>query len=308
MEELIKKYLEYLKVERNYSDHTVIAYENDLYQLLHFIAGETGRDTQSVSADGVDRLAIRLWMGELRQNGISRNSIARKSTAVRSFFKYCYKRGFTINNPAHLLIVPKKELRLPATVRPGEMEDLFQIIDLSTAEGKQDRAILELMYSSGIRLSELISLNVNDLDFRSGQIMVTGKGNRQRIIPVGNHAQTACRDHIQSRNSLFTKDSDMDARKALFIAPRGKRINASKVKRLVKEYLTRAANVSQKSPHVLRHTFATHMLDAGADIRMIKEFLGHINLSSTQIYAHTSMEYLKKVYKQAHPRAESKIQ
>lgn len=308
MEDLIKKYLEYLKVERNYSDHTVLAYKNDLHQLLHFIADDSGVDSKDVSAEHVSRLAIRLWMGDLRENGISRNSIVRKTTAVRSFFKYCFKRGFTENNPAHLLVIPKKEMRLPATVRPEEMENLFQIIDVSTPEGTQDRAILELMYSSGVRLSELINLNVNDLDFRSGQITVTGKGNRQRIVPVGKHAQIACKNHIQTRNSLFKKESDIDARKALFIAPRGKRMNASKVKRLVKEYLTRAANVSQKSPHVLRHTFATHMLDAGADIRMIKEFLGHINLSSTQIYAHTSMEYLKKVYKQAHPRAESKIQ
>ncbi len=305
MEELINKYLAYLRVERNSSEHTLLAYKKDLLQLLHFVADESGVDPADVDAEDIERLTIRLWMGELRQKRISRNSIARKTTAVRSFFKYCYKRGYIEGNPAHLLVVPKKEKRLPVAVRPAEMENLFEMIDSGTPGGRQDRAILELLYSTGIRLSELISLNVNDLDFRAGQVTVTGKRNRQRIVPVGQHALTACTNHIRSRGSLFTKASDTDARKALFIAPRGKRMNATKVKRLVKEYLSQAAHVSQKSPHVLRHTFATHMLDAGADIRIIKEFLGHQNLSSTQIYAHTSMEYLKKIYKQAHPRAES---
>src|SRR5690625_766158 len=196
MEELINKYLAYLRVERNSSEHTLLAYKKDLLQLLHFVADERGVDPADVDAEDIERLTIRLWMGELRQKRISRNSIARKTTAVRSFFKYCYKRGYIEGNPAHLLVVPKKETRLPVAVRPAEMENLSDMIDSGTPGGRQDRAILELLYSTGIRLSELISLNVNDLDFRAGQVTVTGKRNRQRIVPVGQHALTACTNQI----------------------------------------------------------------------------------------------------------------
>jgi len=308
MRKSIEKYLNYLKIERNSSLHTIISYRNDLEQLLDFAAGEQGLEPKNVQLHSIDRLTIRLWMGELSENGIARNSIARKVAAVRSFFKYCFKRGYVEKNPAHLLIVPKKEQRLPVTVAAEEINSMMELADGKTPETQQERAILELFYSSGIRLSELVNLNVNDVDIRQRQVTVLGKGNKQRVIPIGKKAIEAHKNHLKTRGELLTEKSENDDKKALFIAPRGGRIYPRKVQRIIESYLAKTSEVTQKSPHTLRHSFATHMMDAGADIRMIKEFLGHNDLNSTQIYTHTSIERLQKVYSKAHPRAESNIQ
>jgi len=307
MKKSIEKYLSYLNIERNYSRHTITSYRNDLLQLLDFIAEEQQIIPMNVELPSVDRLTIRLWMGELSEKGISRNSIARKVAAVRSFFKYCFKRGYVQKNPAHLLIVPKKEKRLPVTVTHSDIQNMMELADDNTPEVQQERAILELFYSTGIRLSELVNLDVNDVDVRKSQVTVLGKGNKQRVIPIGGKAVDAYKKHLKTRPSLLTDTSENDDKKALFIASRGGRIYPRKVQRIIETYLTKTSEVTQKSPHTLRHSFATHMLDAGADIRMIKEFLGHTDLNSTQIYTHTSMERLQKVYSKAHPRAESNI-
>lgn len=308
MKNSIEKYLNYLNIERNSSRHTIISYRNDLLQLLDFVAAEHGIDPDDVNLNSVDRLTIRLWMGELSDKGITRNSIARKVAAVRSFFKHCYKRGYVEKNPAHLLIVPKKKKRLPVTIPPEDIKKMMELAEENSPEVHQERAILELFYSSGIRLSELVNLNVNDVDVRQSQVTVLGKGNRQRVIPIGRKALQAYNNHLKTRSRLLTKSSGNDDKKALFIASKGGRIYPRKVQRIIKDYLIKTSEVTQKSPHILRHSFATHMLDAGADIRMIKEFLGHSDLNSTQIYTHTSMERLQKVYNKAHPRAESNIQ
>jgi len=307
MKESIEKYLSYLNIERNYSRHTITSYRNDLLQLLDFVAEEQQIIPMKVELHSVDRLTIRLWMGELSEKGISRNSIARKVAAVRSFFKYCFKRGYVQKNPAHLLIVPKKEKRLPVTVTHGDIQNMMELADDNTPEVQQERAILELFYSTGIRLSELVNLDVNDVDMRKSQVTVLGKGNKQRVIPIGKKAVEAYKNHLKTRTELLTSASENDDKKALFVATRGGRIYPRKVQRIIEKYLTKTSEVTQKSPHTLRHSFATHMLDAGADIRMIKEFLGHTDLNSTQIYTHTSMERLQKVYSKAHPRAESNI-
>ena len=304
MTELISKYLQYLKIERNASVHTINSYGNDLSQLLDFATREFNKESRHVQVDEIDRLTIRLWLGELSENGMARNTIARKVASVRSFFKYCFKRGYIDKNPAHLLIVPKKEQRLPKTVRLTDIETMMNLADGDEPAQIQEKAILELFYSTGMRLSELTGLNVTDLDLNQRQITVFGKGSKQRTIPLGNKALDACRRHLQTRKKLLTSKSSPDAKTALFIAPEGGRMYPRKVQRIVKNYFLKVSEVTQKSPHTLRHSFATHMLDAGADIRMIKEFLGHANLASTQVYTHISVERLKKVYSQAHPRAE----
>lgn len=306
MKDWIAKYIKYLKIERNASSHTLISYRTDLEQFLAFCAIQKESDESHVDLHTIDRLMIRLWLGVLNEDGLKRSTIARKVASVRSFFKYCFIRGGIEKNPAHLLIVPKKEKKLPQTVQVEDIERLMQLTDENTPESNQDRAILELFYATGIRLSELTNLNLTNLDLNGRQVSVIGKGNKQRIVPLGNKAIQACKNHLCTRPELFGKRTDHDARKALFIAPSGQRMYPRKVQLMVKNYLGKVCEITQKSPHVLRHSFATHMLDSGADIRIIKEFLGHADLSATQIYTHTSVERLKNVYSKAHPRAENK--
>ncbi|MDX1653529.1 MAG: tyrosine recombinase XerC [Brumimicrobium sp.] len=306
MKELIHKYLKYLKIERNSSDHTITSYRNDLTQLLDFTSRHLEKDTDSIAISAIDRLIIRLWLGELTEKGMARNTIARKVAAVRSFFKYCYKRSYISKNPAHLLIIPKKEKRLPKTIQASEISEMMDLADGEEPESIQERAILELFYSTGIRLSELTNLNIRDIQIYQNQLTVVGKGSKQRIVPLGEKALDAINNHLKTRSQLLTEDSSSEAKNALFLSAGGNRIYPRMVQRIIRKYLLKVSEVTQKSPHTLRHSFATHMLDAGADIRLIKEFLGHANLASTQVYTHTSVERLQKVYSQAHPRAENK--
>jgi integrase/recombinase XerC len=304
MEQWIRKYLSYLRIEKNASPHTIFSYQTDLQQFLGFCSAEHQTDTASFEIEKVDRLLIRLWLGALSDDGLARNTITRKVAAIRSFFKYAFTRGAVDKNPAHMLLVPKAEKRLPKTIQPEEIRRMMELADGDSPEVIQDRAILELFYSTGMRLSELTGLNVNDLNFGSNQVLVHGKGSKQRIIPLGGEAIKACKNHLMRRAELFTSNTDENARKALFITPGGRRMYPRRVQKIVQGYLSKTSEVTQKSPHVLRHSFATHMLNAGADIRIIKEFLGHANLSATQIYTHTSTDRLKQIYSQAHPRAE----
>lgn len=304
MKDLIRKYLRYLAIERNASPHTITSYENDLHQFLLFASEELGSLPDKTDISRVDRLLIRLWLGQLMEDGMSRNTLARKVASVRSFFKYCFKRGAIERNPAHLLIVPKKEHRLPVTVQAEEIARMMDLAEGDEPGERQDHAILELFYSTGMRLSELSELNLGHLSFPQKQVRVLGKGGKERIVPLGEKALGALQKHLKTREELFGVRTDGDARRALFLAPGGQRLYPRRIQIIVKKYLLKTSEVTQKSPHVLRHSFATHMLDAGADIRLIKEFLGHANLSATQIYTHTSIERLKQVYNQAHPRAE----
>ena len=305
MKEAIDKYLRYLRIERNASPHTITSYKNDLDQFLRYCSESFDTPEESISLNGIERLTIRLWLGELSEKGLAKNTIARKVAALRSFFKYCFKRGMVERNPAHLLIVPKRDQPLPKTANPEDLDRMMDLAETDTPQGAQDRAILELFYSTGIRLSELVSLDLDDINFDLNQIKVLGKGSKQRIVPLGEASVGALRTHLDSRPELFGDRTDADARNAVFLASGGQRIYPRSVQRTVKEYLSRASEVTQKSPHVLRHSFATHLLDRGADIRVIKELLGHANLAATQVYTHTSVERLKNVYELAHPRAKN---
>lgn len=305
MKMLIEKYLRYLQVERNASPHTITSYKNDLEAFHDFCGKQLELSPDDLDIHRITRLTIRLWLGELSDEGLAKSSISRKVAALRSFFKYCFKRGHIEKNPAHLLVVPKKEKTLPKTVTSADLERLLESVDISTPQGLQDRAILEVFYGTGIRVSELVGLNITDVDIRSRQISVLGKGNKQRVIPLGNTAIDVLKNFLKERIQLYGKRTNSDARRALFLAANGQRIYDRTVRYMVERYLKAHSEVTQKSPHVLRHSFATHMLDNGADIRIIKEFLGHANLAATQIYTHTSVERLKNVYEQAHPRAKN---
>lgn len=305
MKMLIEKYLRYLSVEKNSSKHTIVSYQNDLTSFLEFCASQESVEPEKVNIQTISRLIIRLWLGELTESGLAKSTIARKVAALRSFFKYCFKRGHIQKNPAHLLVVPKKDKILPKTVHTTDIERMMEMVDTDNPVGRQERAILELFYSTGIRLSELVELNSLQIDLKQKQVNVTGKGNKQRIIPLGDKAVSALKAHLETQTELYDSRTDADARKAVFIAAGGQRLYQRAVQRMVEKYLKKTSEVTQKSPHVLRHSFATHMLNNGADIRIIKEFLGHANLAATQIYTHTSVERLKNVYEQAHPRAKT---
>lgn len=305
MKKAINKYLRYLKIERNASKHTIISYQTDLQQFQAFCAEQFDCEEDHIPFYDIDRLLIRLWLGRLSDQNLKKSSIARKVAALRSFFKFAFKRGMIEQNPAHLLIVPKKDKPLPTVTTPEDITRMMDAVDTSSPRGLQTKAILELFYSTGIRLNELVQLNVKDVDLKASQIKVTGKGAKQRIVPVGATAIKAIKNHFETREKLFGARTDADAHKALFLAAHGQRMYPRAVQRMVKNYLTKVSEVTQKSPHTLRHSFASHLLDSGADIRVIKELLGHASLSSTQVYTHTSMERLKNVYATAHPRAKS---
>ena len=304
MKQIVGKFLRYLTIERNSSEHTRISYKTDIYQFIDFLEASVDSDTHNADIRYITRLDIRLWLGELADKGLTRSTIARKVASLRSFFKYCYKRGHIAKNPAHLLLVPKKEKRLPKTVTANGISRMMELADGDEPIDHQNHSILELLFGTGIRLSELTQLSLEDLNLKQNQILIHGKGNKQRIVPLGKHALDTLTRHLNTRPSLFGDKTDPDAKQAVFIAPGGQRVYPRYIQRLVKSFIEQASEVSQKSPHVLRHSFATQLLDAGADIRVIKELLGHTNLSSTQIYTHTSVEHLKNVYNQAHPRAE----
>lgn len=303
MDGLINKYLRYLQVERNASPHTITSYKNDLHSFLVFCASHFNSEPDDVHIEQVNRLLIRLWLGDLTEQKLAKSSISRKVAAIRSFFKFAFRRGFIQKNPAHLLIVPRKDKPLPKTVPAGDIQRMLENIETDSPKSIQDKAILEVFYGTGIRVSELTGLNVRDVDLRTGQIQVKGKGNKERIVPLGKSALVVLKKHLDNRAELFGKRTDEDARKALFLASSGQRAYDRGIRHLVEKYLKKESEVTQKSPHVLRHSFATHMLDNGADIRLIKEFLGHANLAATQVYTHTSVERLKNIYEQAHPRA-----
>lgn len=303
MKQLVDKFLRYLEIERNSSPHTIISYRTDLEQFTEFITSEKNI-ASSPDINKITRLDIRMWLGELSEQGLARSTMARKVASIRSFFKYCFKRGHIAKNPAHLLILPKQQKRLPKTINSPDIEQIMELADGDSPAEVQNRAIMELLFGTGIRLSELTQLNLADLNFGQKQVTVQGKGNKQRIVPIGAHALNALRKHLEHRALLHGKRTDNDAKRAVFLAAGGQRIYSRFVQRVVKKLIESVSEVQQKSPHVLRHSFATHLLDAGADIRVIKELLGHANLSATQVYTHTSVEHLKNIYKQAHPRAE----
>ncbi|MDG5766488.1 tyrosine recombinase XerC [Balneolales bacterium ANBcel1] len=303
---LLDRFIRFMEVERNASQNTRQAYQRDLRQFLDFCCEQWKTDPEAIDYRRIDRLIIRLWLGSLMQEKYAKTTLARKTASVRSFLKYCYKRGMIHHNPAQLLMVPKKDRKLPKSIRPEQIELMMELVDTETAGGKRDLAFLELLYSSGMRLSELTTLNMPDIDVNNNRVKVQGKGSKQRVIPFGNTAREALVRYLECRSELIGKKSVEDDRNALFLTDTGKRIYPRLIQRKVRGYLSRVSEVTCKSPHAIRHSFATHLLDRGAGIRVIKELLGHADLSATQIYTGTSIEHLRKSYQSAHPRADTR--
>lgn len=293
--EQIRAFCSYLETERNLSSHTLAAYRNDLEQLSRFVTREMGEEA---TAAEVDHLLLRRFLAMLGKNA-QKSTIGRKLAAIRTFFKYLLRHGILTKNPAELIATPKKENRLPFHLNIDQVTTLVEAPSDSEKHALRDRAILELLYSSGLRVSELTGLNIGDLDLAGGMVRVMGKGGKERIVPVGSRSIEATHDYLVERGELAGSGP-------LFLNTRGGRINRRSVTRIVDAYVLRIAAFKRISPHILRHTFATHMLEGGADLRAIQELLGHASLSTTQKYTHVGIDRLMEVYDKAHPKAHKK--
>lgn len=300
LEQSLKKFLVSLALERNYSENTVKAYNSDLVQMEQFLQQQLGHKDLSVKE--INRLSIRHFLSTLHRQGYNSHSIMRKLTAVRSFCRYLCRQGLLPANPATGLMPVRGDKRLPTFLDVTQAARVMELPDRRKVLGLRDLAILELLYGTGIRLMELVGLNLSDVDMVGEVIKVRGKGKKERILPVGRKALEALRNYMDRRDELSVKGR-RPSRVAVLLNYQGGRISTRSVRRMVTGYLRMVSEKSHLSPHLLRHTFATHMLDAGADLRAVKELLGHASLSSTQIYTHVTVEKLRKVYDQAHPRA-----
>ncbi len=293
----IAGFLDYLGAERNYSRHTVTAYARDLGQFREFLA--THARTPDPDASAVDRLTLRLYLGELSERGIQKRSVARKLAAIRSFFRFLVKRKGLAVNPAGNLVSPKLPKKLPSFLDEPSVHRMMDLPDTATPAGLRDRAVLELLYGTGIRVGELTGLTIAGLDLPAATIRVRGKGSKERILPLGERARAAMRSYLAPRNVAAGGRKDG----CVFVNSKGSEMNRREIYRIVRKYISLVSEIDRKSPHVLRHTFATHLLNNGADLRAVKELLGHESLATTQLYTHVTVEKLKRIYNQAHPKA-----
>ena len=306
MEQLLAQFFEHLRYERNVSEHTLRNYMIDLGQFYDHLApvdAATGA-RREVDIKQIDHITIREWLAALHTNQKKKTSIARKLAALRTFFQFLVREGVVEANPAKLVSTPRLEKKLPTHLSIEDAVRFIETPDLATDLGKRDRAILELLYGTGVRVSELTKLDLRHVDFKGKLLRVTGKRRKERIVPFGDPALYALVQYLPVRNQ-FLQNAPLAEREseALFLNYQGTRITTRSVGRMVDKYIQICAGIHNISPHSLRHTFATHLLDSGADLRDIQELLGHARLSTTQIYTHVSMEKLIEVYDKAHPKA-----
>ena len=298
-------YLVHLAKERDVSPNTVKAYARDCAEFVAYLAEQCGGGTWEWGA--VDRLMMRGFLGRLNKRGLSKRSVARTLAAIRGFYRYLANTESLESNPARAVGTPKAERYLPAYLDRAQIELLFGMVELRAASGRfvdvRNAAILELFYSTGMRLSELQGLNRGDIDAVSQQVKVRGKGRKERIVPMGDHATRALRAYEARRDELALALRGQVDRNAVFLGRTGRRMSVRAVQKVVSGFLDAVDEDAGLSTHSLRHSFATHLLDAGADLRAVQELLGHASVSTTQIYTHTSVERLKDVYRKAHPRA-----
>jgi len=298
MQEVFNRYLNYLKAERNFSPYTVRNYTTDLLGFFQFLK------TRGVgSLREVDKHVLRDYLAHLADRKLAKASIARKMSAIRSFFGYLVREDIIDANPAASISSPKLEKRLPSFLTVAETVRLLTTPDLTKPEGRRDRALMELLYASGLRVSELVSLNLEQVNLETGEVRVWGKGAKERIVLIGKPAAAALGTYISEGRPRLTGKK---ATSALLLNRYGERIIARQVEKILEKYASISGIGKRVHPHLLRHTFATHLLDGGADLRVVQELLGHADLSSTQIYTHVTKSRAKKVYLSAHPMAREK--
>jgi len=301
----VAEFLEHMEKERDVSPNTIKAYTRDLAEFVAYLGTYYG--TEGWSWQGVDRLAIRGFLAHMVRRGVSKRSAGRSLSAVRSFYKYLHRNEIVEANPARAVGAPKRDQHLPEYLDLAQMGTLFSAAQTRSEGGRftdvRNLAILELFYSAGLRLSELRGINRDSLDMLANQVKVRGKGRKERIVPLGDRAILALRNYEARRDDLLRAIGSKGDRTAFFLSSQGRRISARALQNAMTALLDLVSENAGLSTHSLRHTFATHMLDAGADLRAVQELLGHASVQSTQIYTHTSVERLKQAYKSAHPRA-----
>jgi integrase/recombinase XerC len=311
----LKAFLQHLELNRNASAHTVRAYDSDLSQFLAHAAAAAGVNRSELTPQQLTRTAIRDFIAELHRRGRTRASSARKLAAIRTFLRYLRREALIDNDPGALVATPRREVRMPAHLSEREMNALLAAPPADEALSRRDRAILELFYASGLRLSELAGVDLTDIDLSSRRVRVLGKGGKERIIPFNQSTASAIRAYLADREAIVSGRKDLEGRERqkgrhkrgpsspLFVNYRGGRLTVRSVDRIVRRYVAASSTRLGISPHALRHSFATHLLQRGADLRAIQELLGHARLSTTQRYTHVNAAQLLEVYRKSHPRA-----
>jgi len=315
LRQAIRDFIDYLRLNRNASAHTARAYEGDLEQFVKAIAASEGRPRPSLTPADFSPDNVRMYLGVLFHDGVSRASAARKLAAIRTFARWLRREGLVDQDPAALAATPKREHTLPAHLSIEEMNRLLETPDQADPLGRRDQAILEVFYASGLRLSELVGLDLDDLNLSGRMVRVLGKGRKERLVPINQSAADAIRAYLKDRDALLRASKAGGSSRAsrgsrpsrsehpLFVNYRGERLGPRSIHRLVRKYVAMCSARFGISPHALRHSFATHLLERGADLRGIQEMLGHARLSTTQRYTHVDSAHLLEVYRQAHPRA-----
>ena len=299
--EHVKDFLTHLRVEKTASQLTLISYQTDLDQFFQFIAKHENLDIRDIPLSSLNHRTVREYISSMQKHEFRRSTIARKLAALRSFVKYLCRENVLEGNPIANVSTPKQEKRLPRFLYSMEIDILMDAPDIGKATGIRDKAILETLYSSGVRVSELVGINLSDLDFAEELIKIRGKGNKERLAPLGSQAKESMTSYINRGRPYILKNKHVSD-EALFLNKSGARLSARSVRNIVNKYVEQIALNQKVSPHTLRHSFATHLLNGGADLRTVQELLGHVKLSTTQIYTHLTTERLKTIHYETHPR------
>ncbi len=296
----IDGFLDHMRVEKSASSLTLISYRTDLSQFFSFMADKYGTPKEEIPGELFNHKSVREYLAYLQQQGLSRATMARKLASLRSFVRYLCRENVLPGNPIAAVATPKQDKKLPRFLYPIEIEMLISAPDMSIA-GKRDRAILETLYATGIRVSELVGIDLKDMDLVSAIVKVKGKGNKERIVPLGRKAQESLIIYINEARSSFARKAP-ESSNALFLNKYGKRLSERSIRNIINKYVEEVALNQKVNPHMLRHSFATHLLNNGADLRSVQELLGHVKLSTTQIYTHLTRENIKNIHNETHPR------
>lgn len=297
----IEDFLTHLRVEKSASNLTLVSYRTDLLQFFDFLSQEHKMPPEQVSTNLLNHKNVREYLASMQDSGMSRSTMARKLAALRSFVKYLCREDLLPGNPIANVSTPKQEKKLPRFLYPSEIELLMEAPDCQKPVGLRDKAILETLYAAGMRVSELVGMNLTDIDWDEEFIKLKGKGNKERLAPLGNKAKTALTEYVErGRPYLLRKRQGIS--EAVFLNKYGDRLSGRSIRNIINKYVNEVAINQKVSPHTLRHSFATHLLNGGADLRSVQELLGHVKLSTTQIYTHLTKEKIKNIYNDSHPR------